>query len=203
MSRSVTKQARRADAQHNVEKILETAVVCLSRNPDASMVEIAQSAGVGRVTLYGHFPSRDALVEAALERLLGKGDQVLERLDLTGDPCKALRTLIGSSWLLIAQSGALLEAAQAVLPPGRIHDLHAKPEQRVNDLISRGQAEGVFRTDLPTGWLASVLHHVIKGAAADVANGRFSEEEAARFLSETVLAAYMPTADGKRNPPRG
>ncbi|MEU0084680.1 TetR/AcrR family transcriptional regulator [Streptomyces sp. NPDC006274] len=193
MSRSVAKPARRSDAQQNVEKIIDAAVACLSRNPEASVSEIAQAAGVGRVTLYGHFPSRDVLIETALTGLIGRGEEVLAELDLAGDPREALRSLIGSSWLLIAQSSALLEAAQAALPPGRLRELHAKPEHRVGDLIGRGQAEGVFRQDLPASWLASVLHHVIKGAAEDVAKGRLDRADAPRLITETVLAACRPT----------
>ncbi|MFF2185131.1 TetR/AcrR family transcriptional regulator [Streptomyces sp. NPDC058155] len=192
MSSAVAKPGRRADAQHNVEKILAATVTCLSRNPDASVSEIAQAAGVGRVTLYGHFSSRDVLVEASLKQLLAEGDQVLEGLDLTGNPREALRALIESSWLLIAQSSAVLAAAQSILPPGRVRLLHAKPAQRVGDLISRGQAEGVFRADLPANWLANLLHHVIKGAATDVADGRLDQADAPRFISETVLAACRP-----------
>ncbi|MGW3867651.1 TetR/AcrR family transcriptional regulator, partial [Streptomyces sp. NPDC005047] len=59
MSRTASPGARRADAQHNVAKILDAAIDCLSRSSDASVVQIAQAAGVGRVTLYGHFPSRE------------------------------------------------------------------------------------------------------------------------------------------------
>jgi TetR/AcrR family transcriptional regulator, mexCD-oprJ operon repressor len=192
---TAAKPTRRADARHNVEKILVAAVACLSRNAGASVSEIAQAAGVPRVTLYGHFPSRDALVEAALTRVLSEGDKVLGSLDLTGDPRDALSVLIGSSWLLIAQSTAILEAAQASLPPGRVQELHAKPAQRVDDLIRRGQAEGVFRDDLPANWLVSVLHNVMHGAAIDVAKGRLDPADAPRFISETILAAYERTDD--------
>ncbi|MEU4178066.1 TetR/AcrR family transcriptional regulator [Streptomyces sp. NPDC026589] len=196
MSRTVTKSARRADARHNLEKIVDAAITCLARDPDASVIEIARAAGVGRVTLYGHFPSRDALIEAALTRLLHDGDEVLGELDLTGDPREALRGLIASSWLLIAQSSAVLEAAQSSLPPGRVRDLHAKPEQRVGELIARGQADGVFRQDLPADWLASALHHIIKGAATDVAGGRLDRSDAPRLIAETILGAYAPVARG-------
>ncbi|GIJ30756.1 putative TetR family transcriptional regulator [Micromonospora qiuiae] len=182
--------ARRADARQNVDKILGAAVACLSRNADASVSEIAQAAGVGRVTLYGHFPSREALVEAAVMRVLSEGEKVLGGMDLTGDPREALNVLIRSSWLLLAQATAVLEAAQASLPPGRLQELHAKPAQRVDNLIRRGQAEGVFRTDLPADWLVSVLHHVLHGAALDVAAGRLDRADAPHFISETILAAY-------------
>jgi TetR/AcrR family transcriptional repressor of mexCD-oprJ operon len=187
-----TVTARRADARRNVEKILEAAVACLSRNPDASVSEIAQAAGVGRVTLYGHFGSREALIGAALTRVLDEGDQVLAGVDLTGDPREALRKLIEAGWLLTAQAGAVLDAARETLPPGRIQELHAKPAQRVEDLIRRGQSEGVFRADLPASWLTSALHHLMKGAAVDVSSGRLDRADAARFISETVLAAYAP-----------
>ncbi|MBL7501069.1 TetR/AcrR family transcriptional regulator [Frankia sp. CNm7] len=199
MSRPVAKPVRRADARQNVEKILEAAIACLGRDPSTSAIQIAECAGVGRMTLYGHFPSREALVEAALTRLLDKGDQVLEGVDLTGDAPAALCALIESSWLLIAQSSAVLEAAQATLPPTRVRDLHAKPEQRVNNLIARGQAEGAFRDDLPRTWLASVLHYIIKGAATDVASGRLDPTVAPRFISETVLAAYAPAPSEERS----
>jgi TetR/AcrR family transcriptional regulator, mexCD-oprJ operon repressor len=167
-------------------------VACLSRNPDASVSEIAQAAGVGRVTLYGHFSSRETLIEAALMRVLDAGDKVLGSVDLTGDPREALRTLIESSWLLMTQASAVLEAAQAALPSGRIKELHAKPARRVEALIRRGQSENVFRRDLPASWLTSVLHHVMKGAAVDVSKGQLDAADAPRFISEIVLSAYEP-----------
>ena len=190
-----TGTARRADARRNAEKILEAAIACLSRNPEASVSEIAQAAGVGRVTLYGHFASREALIQAALTRLLDEGDQVLATLDLSGDPREALRALIESGWLLTAQAGAVLEAARGTLPPSRIQELHAKPAQRVEDLIRRGQSEGVFRADLSASWLTSALHHLMKGAAVDVSRGRLDGADAPRFISETFLAALRPDSE--------
>lgn len=189
MHRTGARTTRRADAEHNTARILDAAA-CLSRSPTASMGEIAQAAGLGRVTVYGHFPSREALIEATLTRLLDQGEAVLAGLDLTGDPLQALRTLIESSWRLTATASAVLEAAQAVLPPGRIRELHAKPAQRAEELIRRGQAEGAFRTDLPASWLVSVLHHILKGTAADISSGRLDPSDAPRFIVATVLAAY-------------
>ena len=183
---------RRADAEHNTARILDAAATCLSRSATASMAEIAQAAGLGRVTVYGHFPSREALIEATLARLLERGETVLAGLDLSGDPRQALRALIESSWRLIAEAGAVLEAAQSALPPGRIRDLHAKQARRVGALIRRGQTEGAFRADLPASWLVRVLHHILKGAAADVGAGRLDPSDAPRFIGATVLAAYEP-----------
>ena len=55
----------RADARRNRALIIAAAVTALSANPAATVGEIARSAGVSRGTVYVHFPTRSALVEAA------------------------------------------------------------------------------------------------------------------------------------------
>jgi TetR/AcrR family transcriptional regulator, mexCD-oprJ operon repressor len=199
MPHAGARTGRRADAEQNTARILDAAQACLCRSTTASMAEIAQAAGLGRVTVYGHFPSREALIEATLARLLERGEAVLGSLDLTGDPRQALRTLIESSWRLIADASAVLEVAQSTLPPEPIRELHAKPAQRVEELIRRGQSEGAFRTDLPPAWLVSVLYHILKGAAADISNGRLDPADAPRFIVATVLAAYS-NGDERNHP---
>jgi AcrR family transcriptional regulator len=62
-SREAASQPR-ADARRNIERILEAAEACLARNPNASMSDIAAQAGLGRVTIYGHFASRQVVVGA-------------------------------------------------------------------------------------------------------------------------------------------
>ncbi len=182
----------RADARRNIEGILRAAVACLGADPGSTAGEIAQAAGVGRVTLYGHFPSRAQLVEAALVQVLEDGDVALEAMDLDSDPRTALRALIEASWQLTAQASSILTAAVGELPPERIRELHAKPERRVTALIERGQREGSFRTDIPATWLASTMHHLMKGAAADVATDRLDPQDAGAFIAAVVLGAFSP-----------
>jgi TetR/AcrR family transcriptional repressor of mexCD-oprJ operon len=184
--------AKRADAQRNIDAIAAAAVDCLSRDPDASVNEIAKTAGVGRVTLYGHFPSRADLVDAAFARAIENGDAILDAVDLDGDPREAMTRLIDASWRLVNQFRSLLIAAQHTLPPGRIRDLHAEPADRMRRLIERGQADGVFRTDLPDSWLISVIQNVMHGAADEITAGRLKPNDAAGFVSATVLAALTP-----------
>lgn len=186
--------AKRADARRNVAAILDAAVECLSQNADASVAEIAQTAGVGRVTLYGHFPSRAALVEAVLTRAIEEGHLSLDAVDLGGDPREALDRLVRSSWRLVYQFRTILVAAQATLPPGRIRDLHAGPAQRVEDLVARGQAEGVFRTDLPASWLVGTVHSVMHGAADEINAGRLDPDDAGAAISAILVSAFTPPA---------
>ena len=55
----------RADAERNRERILEVAKEAFTRyGATTSLDDIAKEAGVGAGTLYRHFPTRDALIEA-------------------------------------------------------------------------------------------------------------------------------------------
>ena len=58
---------RRADARRNIAKILDAAVARLSEDPAASVGSVAEAAGVGRVTLYGHFPKLPDLLKTVRE----------------------------------------------------------------------------------------------------------------------------------------
>jgi len=189
---------RRADARRNIAKILDAAVERLSEDPAASVGSVAEAAGVGRVTLYGHFPSRDALVEAAVRHAIDRGEERLADVDLSGEPRPAMERLIQASWELVAQFRNVLIAAQDALSPARIRELHAKPGARAAELIERGQEAGVFRSDLPVTWLVGVLHNVIHGAADEINAGRLTASDAPRTISATVLAAYTPP--GSRTP---
>jgi AcrR family transcriptional regulator len=46
------------DARYNIELALDAAEACLTRDTDARMSDIAAEAGLGRLTIYGHFASR-------------------------------------------------------------------------------------------------------------------------------------------------
>ena len=186
MPNTAGRSRRRADAERSIARIVSAARDCLVRDPGVSLDDIARAAGVGRMTLYGHFPSRPALVEAALVEALRAGDEALTSVDLTGDARDALGRLLAHSWVLLAESMSLSEAAQAALPVGRVRDLHGKPAQRVEDLIRSGQDQGVFRTDLPITWLIGAVHYILKGAAQECRAGRIRTEDAPGLITATA-----------------
>ena len=68
---------RRADADRSVAAILDAGLDALASDPDSSMSEIARRAGVVRATIYVHFPTREALLDAVMEYAIG---QVVESM---------------------------------------------------------------------------------------------------------------------------
>jgi len=177
---------RRADAERSIARIVSAARASLSEDPDATIDAIAAAAGVGRMTLYGHFKTRAELVEAALVDALRAGEETLSAVDLGGDARDALDRLLTSSWALVAESAALLAAAQGVLPAGRVRELHAGPGERIEELVRRGQHDGVFRTDLPIEWLVNVVHYVLHGAAEENRAKRIKTADVAGVVTATV-----------------
>ncbi|WP_240617062.1 TetR/AcrR family transcriptional regulator [Nocardioides speluncae] len=186
---------KRADARKNIAAIVEAAISCLARDPDVSINEIAKAAGVGRVTLYGHFESRAALVGVVVEHAMQQTDEALDALDLEGDPRAALARLIDTSWQLTHRYGALVIAAEQALPPDQVREAHSKPIARWQRLLRRGRRDGAFRKDMPLDWQVSLIQAILHGASAAVHRGEITPEQAPALIRDTVLGALTPPSD--------
>ena len=141
--RRASAHPRRADAERSIAAILAAATVCFGRNPHASMTEIAAEAGVGRVTLYGHFSSREEL----LGRLMSTASELVAQAGTeSGDAREGLRRAT-LAWLIEARNWrAARYAPLGSLPRGTPANVALRT--RMLDLFERGQRDGTIRTDL-------------------------------------------------------
>ena len=185
---------QRADARRNIAAILDAATEGLARDPEISIAGIAAAAGVGRITLYGHFKTRADLVDAVLARTVKRADAILDATDTSGDPAQALARLVASSWQIVHQFRNILLAAQRELPADRIRGVHDRILRRIQSLITRGQQAGTFRRDLPQQWLITTAYSLMHAAAEDATAGRLDPGDAARLITATLLAAFAPPA---------
>ncbi|WP_053747317.1 TetR/AcrR family transcriptional regulator [Streptomyces sp. MMG1533] len=81
----------RSDAQRNRERILEVALVELTRSADAPLSVIAKKAGVGQGTFYRNFPHREALVLEVYRHEMQQVADAAAQLLGTREPDRALR----------------------------------------------------------------------------------------------------------------
>ncbi|MGH3333308.1 MAG: TetR/AcrR family transcriptional regulator [Nocardioidaceae bacterium] len=182
----------RADAKKNIALIIEAATACLAHNPDTSVNDIAKAAGVGRVTLYGHFPSRSALVAEVVEQAMASTEEALSAVDLTGDPLAAMERLLTATWHLTRRYGALVVAAEQALSSTQLREAHEAPARRVEQLLRRGRRVGSFRTDMPMTWQITTTQAILHGAVQAVHQGEISETHAPDLVAKTVLSTLAP-----------
>lgn len=150
----------RADAQRNRELLLAAAVAAFSRNgPEVTLESIAKAVGVGIGTLYRHFPSREALVDAAyrseLARLCDSAPELLAAMP----PDQALRTWMEAFLEYMTTKRGMSDALRMVIASGGdpFAESRARLLAAVTALLEAGAAGGVLRGDLdPADLMASI-----------------------------------------------
>lgn len=188
---------RRSDAERNHAAIVDAALRLFAQHPEATMTEVAKAAGVGRVTLYAHFPSRQDLIEAVVDRAVAEtAAESLGDLPPGATAGEAVSTLVGRSWRALHRFGRLSALAQRELGADRLRDRHGPVLDEVGALVARGQADGSLRADLPGSWLVTTVYSLIHAAADEVEAGRLAAEDAAAVLEATLVPALSPP-DGR------
>jgi AcrR family transcriptional regulator len=141
----------RADGQRNRARLLETAKAAFAeKGAAASLDEIARTAGVGAGTLYRHFPTRDALIEAVYrnetEQLVGAATRLAE----TRPPKVALREWLLLSVDYMATKHGMYAALNSIV--GGTSELYSASTEQLKraiaELVDRAAASGEVRLDI-------------------------------------------------------
>jgi TetR/AcrR family transcriptional repressor of mexCD-oprJ operon len=184
---------RRATAHRNVQAILDAVEDLLERREQPTISAVAAQAGVSRVTVYSHFPTSEALLEAVVQRAVDRTAVVLDAAQPdSGPPLDALRRLLAAGWRELGRNGEIAAAAATQLSPAALTRSHETAHQRVRELVDRGQADGSFRTDLPAGWLVTSCFALIHACADEVRAGRIEPEGALDMLTATIRDLVTP-----------
>jgi AcrR family transcriptional regulator len=181
--------SRQAIAARNVEAILDAVQVLLQRRQELTISAIATEAGVSRPTVYSHFPERRQMVEALVERTVGRAMAAVAPTEpQSGPAADALRRLLLASWQQIALHQQIAQAASDHLGAESMRRTHEAARSIIASVIERGRAEGAFRSDLPIDWCVSALLALVHAAAEEVRAGRLAADAAIDLLQRTVLA---------------
>ncbi|GLY91752.1 TetR/AcrR family transcriptional regulator [Actinoallomurus iriomotensis] len=171
----------RADAQRNRDRLLDAAARAFSQagGAEVTLDAIAKDAGVGIGTLYRHFPTREALVEATyrkeLARLCDATGELLESLP----PDEALRTWMDRFVDYMTTKRGMADALRAVIASGGnpFSESKARLTEAVTTLTRAGVAAGRVRPDVDAADLVASLGGVSLMAAEPT-----QREQAGRIL---------------------
>jgi len=143
-------RAPRADAARNRERLLEVAAEAFAREGvDASLEKIAKTAGVGVGTLYRHFPTRDALVEAVFRRNVEAVVIEADELLASKPPGEALAEWMQRFVSYVAAKRGLASHLKSVLAEDSelFTHSHAQLSSTIDRLVTSASQAGDIRGD--------------------------------------------------------
>jgi AcrR family transcriptional regulator len=178
----------RADARRNYQRLLAAAAAAFAERgaDDVSLEEIARRAGVGIGTLYRHFPTRQALLEAVYHDQVDALEVLVAELLQSDSPGAAL-----AEWLaaLMAFGKAKRSLTAAMLDSELLSSCKEMLHAATDTLLARAQQAGAVRADVQGTDVIRLTHAV--SLAADMGQ---DPGQAERMLA-LVLGGVLNPAD--------
>jgi AcrR family transcriptional regulator len=135
----------RADAQRNLDRVLEAASECFAeQGVDVSVDEIARRAGVGHGTVFRRFPSKDALLTAVMLQRIRELTVAAESALEDPDAGAAFDSFFRMAVAFYAQNRALVEGFERCVATDEV----AAMKLAVGRLVRRAQRAGALRRDV-------------------------------------------------------
>ena len=156
-------RAPRRDAAANRGALLDAARAELNRDPDASLDAVAAAAGLTRRALYGHFPSREALIGELADLGAARVAAAVARVR-DDDPLLDVALLGRLVWDEVEHVRAMTRAVVRSPLRDRIGPILGPIHQRIVADVTRAAADGRARGDLDPELVA----RLVEGAAFTV-----------------------------------
>lgn len=178
----------RADARRNRERVLDAVFALPGDLRDLSLDEVARQAGVGRSTLFRHFPTREDLLIAAMRRAIEEGSAMAEEAVAAGGGAAEVLERLGRGVVRLASRFRVLRSHRelAVRLVG--------PEMGDDPLtawVFAAYARGELRQDLTPRWIVDMLVALAMTSADQLAEPRGDEEVVAAMLARTLISAFV------------
>lgn len=160
-------ESLRADARRNRARVLEAAdAVFIAKGATASTGEIARAAGVGIGTVFRHFPTKEALLEAIVTARMQRLTDEAEAQVGAADPGEAF---YGVFERIVAQTATKKVLTDALARAGVdvtnvVAPFVAALRHAVGELLARAQAAGAVRTDVGIAEIIALLMGAARSA---------------------------------------
>jgi AcrR family transcriptional regulator len=200
----------RSDAKKNYHQLLAVARDTVAeQGAEASLRDVARRAGVGLGTLYRHFPTRDALLEALLRTSFDELAATARRLESSASPGNALvlwiRDIVTHAH---TYRGIITAMVAAIEDPGSaLHASCIAMRAAGARLLARAQAEGVARADIDGADLFALIGALVwlrdQAAFASRSTHLFNVVTSAIMIDKNALSApARPSSRKSRKPTR-
>ncbi len=177
----------RRDSRANAERILGAVRELWHEDPVPSMDEIAARAGVGVATVYRHFPNRAALESAAFGRIFA--EELLPLVETARTQDADLLDVAARFVEVISRYTPVLgEVGLSHVTDEALEDL----SEPFVELLRRGQADGVLRTDLEPVDIYWLLRMIVLGLNSPISSPTVRRRYVAMLLPALSADAHSP-----------
>lgn len=181
------RRPQRRDAAENRESILAAAAATLAVNPDASIDDIAAAAELSRRSVYGHFLSRDDLVEQTLTR--GAARIAASVASVEHADARVELALLGATlWAEVEHARALAHVAVRGPYRTQVAAALAPLRSRLEVTIKRGVRDNDMRADIPVPTLARLIEGGALTVLDEATRTRASRQRGHRLVMLTALS---------------
>ncbi len=177
----------RADAERNRTRLLDAARAAFASGQDTvTLDQIARDAGVGIGTLYRHFPTREALVEALYRKELGDLCASAGDLLQAHSPDRALRAWMSRFADYVTAKREMADAIRAVFASGSVTVSQAREElaEAVQAILDAGAADGTLRAGIRPQDVVAMIVGIF--TATSIAGGRDQLERMFDLLMDAI-----------------
>jgi len=188
----------RVDARRNREKLIRVATRAFASDDERVALEtIAKGAGVGIGTLYRHFPTREALVEAVYHDQVERLHSGAQELLAAHPPARALRLWMDLFADWAATKRGMTDTLRAMIASGAIAFAETRAElvAVVRALLEAGASSGDIRGDVDADDVVASLAGILTVAGAPE-----QRDQAGRMLDllmDGLRPASSAVADGR------
>ena len=178
------------------DAIIEAAFQVFSRDPTASLGDIAARAGVGRATLHRHFKGRDDLMVALARAAIAE-------LDTAADAATADATSYTEALRLSLEAIVPLADRQWFLarePVEHVPEIKAAYDRQLQELaeaIDAAKQEGGLNPTIPTLWIVQAYDHLLFAAWELVRAGEATPAQAAALAWRTLTSGLGGESDDR------
>lgn len=174
------------------EILLDAATAVFSKNPGAPINDVADAAGVGRATLYRHFPSRDDLIRELTLESYHQMDKALEPVLAKKLSGRELLLGILEAIIPLGDRYYFLLVERTFDDDPEIQALYQKDEKDWIALFEHLKSENIIAPEIPLAWAISAMEALIYSAWVSVHEGYIARREAHKLVYRTLISGLGP-----------
>ncbi len=178
--------------------LIDGAIRVFAAQPAASLADVAEAAGVRRVTLHRLIGSRDDLLKEIAMRSITEMDEACQRaVENAESATDALRACV-EALVPVGDRCHFLWTQTAVWEEATIAKEVDRQNRELADLIDEAKSEGSLAIDIPNAWITAAIEACVFAALQATRAGDIAVNDAGKLAARTLLKGIGTGPANKR-----